>query len=175
MPSQARPSGPVRPATERSWAIHQSASAGFSWIRRSSLSRPLSRVGRRRRTALPPSVSYALSPVGSGPGAPMLGSGGCPIAFALDLSPAPVTTFPAPASSNRTSGFPASGFPVAFIPRFMGPNEPGALSAADSEPGTVRTARADHRATAYSTSSSHIPDVRAVASGVAVSSSRPNP
>ena len=113
--------------------------------------------------------------VGSGTGAPMLGSGGCPIAFALDLSPAPVTTFPAPASSNRTSGFPASGFPVAFIPRFMGPNEPGALSAADSEPGTVRTARADHRATAYSTSSSHIPDVRAVASGVAVSSSRPNP
>ena len=39
--SQARPSGPVRLATERSWAIHQSASAGSSWIRRSSLPRPL--------------------------------------------------------------------------------------------------------------------------------------
>ena len=57
MDSQARPSGPVRLATERSWAIHQSARAGSSWIRRSSLPRPLSRVGRRRPTALPPSVS----------------------------------------------------------------------------------------------------------------------
>ena len=86
----------------------------------------------------------------------MLGSGGCPIAFALDLSPAPVTTFPAPASSNAACGFPALRFPVAFNPRFMGPVEPGALSAADGEPGTVRTIRAAHRATAYSTSSSQI-------------------
>ena len=175
MDSQARPSGPVRLATERSWANHQSARAGFSWIRRSSLPRPLSRVGRRRRAALPPPVSYALSPVGSGTGAPMLGSGGCPIAFALGLSPAPMTTFPTPASSNAACGFPALRFPIAFTPRVMWPIDRGALSAGDSGPGIVRTIRAAHIATAYSTSSSQIPGVRAGASGVAVSSSRPNP
>ncbi len=45
-----------------------------------------------------------------GAGAPMVGSGGCSVAFAPGLSPAPVTAFPDPRSSNRTCGFPASGF-----------------------------------------------------------------
>ena len=115
------------------------------------------------------------SSVGSGPGAPILGSGGCSIAFALGLSPAPMTTFPTPASSNAACGFPALRFPIAFTPRVMWPIDRGALSAGDSGPGIVRTIRAAHIATAYSTSSSQIPGVRAGASGVAVSSSRPNP
>ena len=120
------------------------------------------------------SVSLPRSSVGSGTGAPVVGSGGCSIAFALGLSPAPVTTFPAPASSNAACGFPALRFPVAFLPGFMWPIDWGALSAADSGPGIQRTVRAARKATAYSTSSSQIPDARAVASDVAVSSSRPN-
>ena len=119
-------------------------------------------------------VSSPRSSVGSGTGAPVVGSGGCSIAFALGLSPAPVTTFPAPASSNAACGFPALRFPVAFLPGFMWPIDWGALSAADSGPGIQRTVRAARKATAYSTSSSQIPDARAVASDVAVSSSRPN-
>ena len=120
-------------------------------------------------------VSSPRSSVGSGTGAPILGSGGCSIAFALGLSPAPMTTFPTPASSNAACGFPALRFPIAFTPRVMWPIDRGALSAGDSGPGIVRTIRAAHIATAYSTSSSQIPGVRAGASGVAVSSSRPNP
>ena len=120
-------------------------------------------------------VSSPRSSVGSGTGAPILGSGGCSIAFALGLSPAPMITFPTPASSNAACGFPALRFPIAFIPRFMWPIDWGALSAGDSGPGIVRTIQAAHIATAYSTSSSQIPDVRAGASDVAVSSSRPNP
>ncbi len=58
-------------------------------------------------------------------------------------SPAPVTTFPAPASSNTACGFPALCFPVVFIPRFMWPIDWGTLSTAD-------------KATAYSTSSSQM-------------------
>ena len=50
--------------------------------------------------------------VESGAGAPVLGSGGWSIAFALGLSPAPITAFPGPRSSNRTCRFPASGFPM---------------------------------------------------------------
>ena len=46
MLSQARPSGPVRPATFASCAIHQSASAGSSRIRRRSLLRPLQMAER---------------------------------------------------------------------------------------------------------------------------------
>ncbi|HET9645348.1 MAG TPA: hypothetical protein VFP68_18790, partial [Burkholderiaceae bacterium] len=45
--------------------------------------------------------------VGSRTGAPTLGSGGFSIAFAMVLSPAAIVTFPAPASSNATGGFPA--------------------------------------------------------------------
>ena len=58
-------------------------------------------------------------------------------------SPAPVTTFPAPASSNTACGFPALCFPVVFVPRVMGPIDWGTLSTAD-------------KATAYSTSSSQM-------------------
>ena len=48
--------------------------------------------------------------VESGAGALTLGSGGCSVAFAPVLSPAPMASFPVPRSSNRTCGFPASGF-----------------------------------------------------------------
>ena len=50
--------------------------------------------------------------VGSRTGAPALGFGGLPMAFAMALSPTPIATFPVPAASNRTCGFPASGFPT---------------------------------------------------------------
>jgi hypothetical protein len=69
------------------------------------------------------------SQVGSGTGAPTLGSGGASSAFAPALSPAPVITFPAPATSNPACRFPAPGFPAVFTPRVMGPIELGVLSA----------------------------------------------
>ena len=49
----------------------------------------------------------------------LVGSGGSSGAFAPGLSPAPLGTFPAPASSNPAGRFPALGFPVGFVPRFM--------------------------------------------------------
>ena len=52
-------------------------------------------------------VSSPRSPVGSRTGAPPVGSGGCSVAFAPGLSPAPVGTFPAPASSNPACRFTA--------------------------------------------------------------------
>ena len=54
------------------------------------------------------------SPVGSGIGAPTVGSGGSSKAFAVGLSPAPLVTFPTPASSNPAYGFPVPGFPANF-------------------------------------------------------------
>ena len=120
------------------------------------------------------SVSSRRSSVGSRAGAPPVGSGGSSGAFALGLSPAPVGTFPAPASSNPACRFPALGFPVAFVSRVMRPFKPGALSA-NRRLGIRRTARAAHITSAYSTSSSRTPVARAVASGVAVPSSRPSP
>jgi len=53
------------------------------------------------------------SSVGSRTVAPTVGSGGVSSAFALALSPAPMITFPAPATSNPACRFPAPGFPVA--------------------------------------------------------------
>ena len=50
--------------------------------------------------------------VESGAGAPALGSGGLSVAFASGRSPAPLTAFPVPRSSNRACGFPAPGFPT---------------------------------------------------------------
>jgi hypothetical protein len=44
--------------------------------------------------------------VGSGSGAPTLGSGGCSPAFAVALSPAAIISFPAPSASNVACGFP---------------------------------------------------------------------
>ena len=41
--------------------------------------------------------------------------------FALGLSPAPMATSPAPASSNGAGGFPALRFPDDFSPGVMGP------------------------------------------------------
>ena len=49
-------------------------------------------------------------PVESGAGAVTVGYGGCSVAFAPGLSPSPLVPFPDPRSSNRTCGFPASGF-----------------------------------------------------------------
>ena len=57
--------------------------------------------------------------VGSGAGAPTVESGGSSVAFAPGLNPAPMVTFPAPATSNRTYGFPVYGFPVGYLPRFV--------------------------------------------------------
>ena len=66
--------------------------------------RPLA-VGRRAD-----STPIGALMVESGAGALTLGSGGCSVAFAPVLSPAPMASFPVPRSSNRTCGFPASGF-----------------------------------------------------------------
>jgi len=61
------------------------------------------------------------SQVGSGIGAPTVGSGGSSKAFAVGLSPAPLVTFPTPATSNPAYGFPVPGFPANFTYRFMRP------------------------------------------------------
>ena len=50
------------------------------------------------------------NPVESGADAVTVGYGGCSVAFAPGLSPSPLVPFPDPRSSNRTCGFPASGF-----------------------------------------------------------------
>jgi len=67
------------------------------------------------------SVSLPRSSVGSRTGAPTVGSGGSSKAFALGLSPAPLVTFPAPATSNPAYGFPVPGFPANFSWRVMKP------------------------------------------------------
>ena len=112
--------------------------------------------------------------VGSGTGAPTVGSGGWSVAFAPGLSPAPIITFPAPASSNPAYGFPVLGSPAAFVSRFMWPFGQGALSARGKRPDSLSIVRAAYTATAYSTSSSQTQGVPAVASDVALSSSRPS-
>src|SRR6516165_4652997 len=61
------------------------------------------------------------SRVGSRAGARTVGSGGLSKPFALGLSPAPLATSPAPASSNGAGGFPALRFPDDFSPGVMGP------------------------------------------------------
>src|SRR5262249_32873831 len=60
-------------------------------------------------------------PVGSRTGARTVGSGGLSKPFALGLSPAPMATSPALASSNGAGGFPALRFPDDFSPGVMGP------------------------------------------------------
>src|SRR6516164_8216456 len=52
--------------------------------------------------------------VGSRTGARTVGSGGLSKPIALGLSPAPMATSPAPASSNGAGGFPALRFPDDF-------------------------------------------------------------
>ena len=47
-----------------------------------------------------------------------------PTTFALVRSPAPIITFPAPASSNAACGFPALRFPACFTSRVMRPIQP---------------------------------------------------
>ena len=78
-----------------------------------------------------------------------------PTTFALARSPAPLVTFPAPASSNPARRFPAPGFPVGFTSRVMQPIVSGALSAwpMASGPGRHRIVPAFHTATPYFTSS----------------------
>ena len=51
-------------------------------------------------------------PVESGAGAPASGSGGCSVAFAPGLSPAPMAAFPGPRSPNPACRFPAPGSPA---------------------------------------------------------------
>ena len=50
--------------------------------------------------------------VESGAGAPASGSGGCSVAFAPGLSPAPMAAFPGPRSPNPACRFPAPGSPA---------------------------------------------------------------
>jgi hypothetical protein len=57
--------------------------------------------------------------VGSRTGAPILGSGGCSIAFAVARSPAAIITFPAPAASNVACDFLALRSPVCFRGRSL--------------------------------------------------------
>ncbi len=77
----------------------------------------------------------------------------------MDLSPAPVITFPAPAQSNGSCGFPALRSPAHFVPRVMGRFELGALSVRipSKRLGTRQRFRSRPRASVYSTSSSRIP------------------
>jgi hypothetical protein len=77
----------------------------------------------------PCSVSTSRSSVGSRAGARTVGSGGCSTAFAVGLSPAPLATSPAPATSNGAGGFPALRSPARFTPRLMRPAVAAALSA----------------------------------------------
>ena len=166
--ARVRRSDPTRDRFDSLSRVEERRVAGRGrWLIRRFRNRAAGRVPWVR--FLPP-----RSPVGSRAGALSVGSGGSSGAFAPGLSPAPVGTFPAPASSNPACRFPALGFPVAFVSRVMWPFKPGALSA-DRRPGIRRTARVGHIASAYSTSSSRTPVARAVASGVAVPSSRPSP
>ena len=57
-----------------------------------------------------PSGLKIVHKVESGADAVTVGYGGCSVAFAPGLSPSPLVPFPDPRSSNRTCGFPASGF-----------------------------------------------------------------
>ena len=50
-----------------------------------------------------------------------------PTTFALVRSPAPIITFPAPASSNAACGFPALRFPACFTSRVMRPIASGVV------------------------------------------------
>ena len=77
--------------------------------------------------------------VGSRTGAPTLGAGGCPTAFAVALSPAAIITFPAPATSNVACGFPALRSPVCFGPWLMGPFRPSRLSAEPKQTAAYST------------------------------------
>ncbi len=106
--------------------------------------------------ASPCSVSTSRSSVGSRAGAPTVGSGGHSTAFAMGLSPAPVVTFPTPATSNPACRLPAPGFPADFLSRVMGPIVPEWLSARGRQPDTQKRVRVLCIATAYSTASSQI-------------------
>ena len=114
--------------------------------------------------AAPCSVSTSRSSVGSRAGAPSVGSGGHSTAFAMGLSPAPVVTFPTPATSNPACRLPAPGFPADFLSRVMGPMVPEWLSARGRQPDTQKTVRVLCITTAYSTASSQNPDLCARAS-----------
>ena len=109
-------------------------------------------------------VSTSRSSVGSRTGAPSVGSGGHSTAFAMGLSPAPVVTFPTPATSNPACRLPAPGFPADFLSRVMGPMVPEWLAARGRQPDTQKTVRVLCIATAYSTVSSQNPDLCARAS-----------
>src|SRR5262249_59794253 len=75
-----------------------------------------------------------------------------------------VRPFPAPATSNGASGFPALRFPVRFTPRLMRPILLAALWAVAS-PGSRRTAPGRRTATAYSACPNRSPDASGRASG----------
>jgi hypothetical protein len=97
-------------------------------------------AGRVARGSFTPTPSQ----VGSRTGAPTVGSGGSSKAFAMALSPAPLVTFPTPATSNAACRFPALRFPGSFAPRVMGPIRPGVLSAAaDTESVALKEPQID--------------------------------
>jgi len=112
--------------------------------------------------------------VGSKAGAPTVGSGGDSTTFMMALSPAPMVTFPAPATSHAACGFPALRAPAHFASRVMGPIRLERLSAAGSALGTHQTTRGLHRTTAYSIASSRSPGARRRAPSGAESSSPPS-
>jgi hypothetical protein len=68
------------------------------------------------------------SQVGSRAGARTVGVGDTSIAFAIDLSPATMVTFPTSATSKAACKFHAQRFPVCFVSRVMEPFALGKLS-----------------------------------------------
>ena len=93
------------------------------------------------RSGNSPTTPYGgrVNGVGSRTGAPPVGP----------VNPAPLVTFPTPASSNAACGFPALRFPACFASRVMWPFASGALS---EQPIA---------AASYSTSSNRAPSVSA--------------
>ena len=63
-----------------------------------------------------------------------------PTTFALVRSPAPIITFPAPASSNAACGFPALRFPACFTSRVMRPIQPSPSRISFASGRAVRSA-----------------------------------
>ena len=85
-------------------------------------------------------ASLCWTHVGSRTGAPTVGSEENPTTFALVRSPAPIITFPAPASSNAACGFPALRFPACFTSRVMRPIQPSPSRISFASGRAVRSA-----------------------------------
>ena len=112
--------------------------------------------------------------VGSKAGAVSTGTGSCCLPEAFTIFPVPQSVpwprFQLPPHRTQHADFPHYALLFAFIPRVMGPIEPGALSAVaawDETRGNARTGPACRTATAYSTSSSRTPYAAEPASSAA--------